>query len=226
MMSCGTSYICPHALQGAQRLSDEVEQSRQCTHRVRPRLPRGSIGPGAMDDEAARKAERVKALLAGYYGAGDAQPAGAAAAGAPAAGAGGAAAAGGQAPGAPRRPVAAAAPAIATLDSATFDANQHMAQMLKTSGLERLMVEHRNTAREIKNLDTDMQQLVTENYNKFITATDTVRVMKAEIDQAIPELAKLTTIMSACVRGARVCGSRSRATARASGQRAWPGSAS
>lgn len=38
--------------------------------------------------------------------------------------------------------------------------------MLKTCSLERLMVEHRNTAREIKNLDTDMQSLVYENYNK------------------------------------------------------------
>ncbi len=132
-----------------------------------------------MDEEAARKAERVKALLAGYYGAGHAAPG-------PQAGPAGA----------PGQQHSKAQPAVASVDSAAFDANQHIAYMLKTSSLERLMVEHRNTAREIKNLDTDMQQLVTENYSKFITATDTIRTMKTEIDQAVPELQKLNTIMS------------------------------
>lgn len=32
--------------------------------------------------------------------------------------------------------------------------------------------------REIKELDTSMQMLVYENYNKFISATDTIRKMK------------------------------------------------
>lgn len=30
-------------------------------------------------------------------------------------------------------------------------------------------------AAEIKNLDTDLQMLVYENYNKFISATDTIK---------------------------------------------------
>jgi vacuolar protein sorting-associated protein 51 len=58
------------------------------------------------------------------------------------------------------------------------------------------MVEHRSTAREIKNLDTDMQQLVTENYHKFIAATDHIRAMKTEVDTAMPDLSKLSSIMS------------------------------
>ena len=32
--------------------------------------------------------------------------------------------------------------------------------------------------REIKELDTDMQMLVYENYSKFLTATDTIRKIK------------------------------------------------
>lgn len=36
-------------------------------------------------------------------------------------------------------------------------------------------------AAEIKNLDTDLQMLVYENYNKFISATDTIKQMKSNI---------------------------------------------
>ncbi len=36
---------------------------------------------------------------------------------------------------------------------------------------------------EIKTLDSDMQMLVYENYNKFISATDTIRKMKASISE-------------------------------------------
>jgi hypothetical protein len=36
-------------------------------------------------------------------------------------------------------------------------------------------------AAEIKNLDTDLQMLVYENYNKFISATDTIKRMKTNI---------------------------------------------
>ncbi|GFH25320.1 uncharacterized protein HaLaN_23260 [Haematococcus lacustris] len=40
-----------------------------------------------------------------------------------------------------------------------------------------------------------MQQLVYENYNKFISATDTIRAMKSKVDTAVPELEKLKNIM-------------------------------
>ncbi|KXZ52998.1 hypothetical protein GPECTOR_8g368 [Gonium pectorale] len=46
-------------------------------------------------------------------------------------------------------------------------------------------------AREIKNIDSDMQQLVYENYNKFITATDTIRTMKSNIDSMESEMRRL-----------------------------------
>lgn len=37
------------------------------------------------------------------------------------------------------------------------------------------MQRHVEMAAEIKNLDTDLQMLVYENYNKFISATDTIK---------------------------------------------------
>lgn len=43
------------------------------------------------------------------------------------------------------------------------------------SNLERLLQRHVEMAAEIKNLDTDLQMLVYENYNKFISATDTIK---------------------------------------------------
>lgn len=142
-------------------------------------------------EEQARKAERIKALLAGYYGQGDAGQQGAP-------------------PGAPTgkgsgNNIAQQPQYVASMDSPAYDAQQHIAQMLKTSSLERLMVEHRNTAKEIKNLDSDMQQLVYENYNKFISATDTIRAMKGHVDTALPELDKLKIIMGKRLDCMHVC---------------------
>lgn len=41
-------------------------------------------------------------------------------------------------------------------------------------------------AAEIKNLDTDLQMLVYENYNKFISATDTIKRCAVSLDLHIP----------------------------------------
>ncbi len=80
---------------------------------------------------------------------------------------------------------------IAAIDTPTFNADQHTSDILRIFPLEKLMVEHRNMAREIKNLDSDMQQLVYENYNKFITATDTIRTMKHSLDAMETEMQRL-----------------------------------
>lgn len=135
-----------------------------------------------MDEDYQKRAARVKAMLSQYYGA-----EGAATEPSPAP-----SAAGG-------RNVSTTRPssvhsAVPSIDTAAFNADNHIANILRTSTLEKLMVEHRNMAREIKNLDSDMQQLVYENYNKFIAATDTIRVMKTSIDQVTPEMEKLSTI--------------------------------
>lgn len=44
---------------------------------------------------------------------------------------------------------------------------------------------------DIKSLDADMQRLVYENYNRFITATDTIRDLKSNIDAASPSMTRL-----------------------------------
>ena len=93
-----------------------------------------------MADEAAKqKADRIRALLSGYYGGGGES-------GAPGAG-------GGAAPGGPPLAKQSVAPRLNPEE-------QHIADILRTHPLERLLTEHRSMAREIKNLDSDMQQLI------------------------------------------------------------------
>lgn len=134
-----------------------------------------------MEEDYAKRSERVKALLSQYYGDGSAGPA----AGAP----GQSAQQPSAAPG--RGQQGGHVAGLAAIDTPTFNADQHTSDILRIFSLEKLMVEHRNMAREIKNLDSDMQQLVYENYNKFITATDTIRTMKSSVDNMESEMQRL-----------------------------------
>ncbi|CAH9073796.1 unnamed protein product [Cuscuta europaea] len=68
-----------------------------------------------------------------------------------------------------------------TINTASFDADQYMNLLVQKSNLEGLLQRHVEMAAEIKNLDTDLQMLVYENYNKFISATDTIKRMNNNI---------------------------------------------
>ncbi|KAL7172033.1 hypothetical protein ACSBR2_031680 [Camellia fascicularis] len=68
-----------------------------------------------------------------------------------------------------------------TINTSSFDPDQYMNLLVQKSNLEGLLQRHVEMAAEIKNLDTDLQMLVYENYNKFISATDTVKRMKNNI---------------------------------------------
>lgn len=133
----------------------------------------------------ARRTERIKNLLSSYYGTAEQGKAGSAAA------SGGPSAEPPPTGGMPRKQHG------TTLDSSVFDAERHIAQMTKAYTVERLLAEHRGMAREIKNLDSDMQQLVYENYNKFIAATDTIRAMKSNVDGMEPNMDLLKSNMGA-----------------------------
>lgn len=47
--------------------------------------------------------------------------------------------------------------------------------------------------RQIQDLDSDMQTLVYENYNKFIDATDTIRKMKTDFGKMEDKMGLLST---------------------------------
>lgn len=67
------------------------------------------------------------------------------------------------------------------INSPSFDPDQYMSLLLQKSNLEGILQRHVEMAAEIKNLDTDLQMLVYENYNKFISATDAIKRMKSNI---------------------------------------------
>lgn len=68
-----------------------------------------------------------------------------------------------------------------TINTPSFDAQQYMNLLVQKSNLETLLQRHVEMAAEIKNLDTDLQMLVYENYNKFISATEAIKRMKNNI---------------------------------------------
>eukprot|EP00879_Flechtneria_rotunda_P017668 GHRR01018520.1.p1 GENE.GHRR01018520.1~~GHRR01018520.1.p1 ORF type:complete len:521 (+),score=214.76 GHRR01018520.1:269-1831(+) len=138
-----------------------------------------------MDGDAgdyARRTERIKNLLSSYYGNADPNQQGAAAG--PAIG-----------PMARSMPMGPAAGKGSMLDSPTFNPDRHISQMIRSYTVDHLLAEHRGMAREIKNLDSDMQQLVYENYNKFIAATDMIRAMKTNVDGMESDMDRLKTNM-------------------------------
>ncbi|KAE8009362.1 hypothetical protein FH972_005802 [Carpinus fangiana] len=67
------------------------------------------------------------------------------------------------------------------INSPSFDPDQYMNLLVEKSNVEGLLQRHVEMSAEIKNLDTDLQMLVYENYNKFISATDTIKRMKSNI---------------------------------------------
>ncbi|KAK7337517.1 hypothetical protein VNO77_18096 [Canavalia gladiata] len=67
------------------------------------------------------------------------------------------------------------------INSTSFEPDHYMNLLARKSNLEGLLQRHVEMVAEIKNLDTDLQMLVYENYNKFICATDTIKTMKSNI---------------------------------------------
>ena len=70
------------------------------------------------------------------------------------------------------------------------------AQVLKSKSLPELVQRSNELSTEIKELDSDMQMLVYENYNKFISATETIQDMKTKVDGMEGEMGRLATAVS------------------------------
>ncbi|KAH9323104.1 hypothetical protein KI387_017743, partial [Taxus chinensis] len=68
-----------------------------------------------------------------------------------------------------------------SIDTPDFDPERYMNALVGRINVEGLLQRHVEMAAEIKNLDSDLQMLVYENYNKFISATDTIRRMKNNV---------------------------------------------
>ncbi|KAE9130244.1 hypothetical protein PF005_g4497 [Phytophthora fragariae] len=84
---------------------------------------------------------------------------------------------------------------LRNIDSPGFDPKVYVKELLESRGLNDLLTTDDQLIREIKELDTNMQMLVYENYNKFISATDTIRKMKNNVASMEEEVGRVVKSM-------------------------------
>ncbi|KAL1917285.1 uncharacterized protein VTP21DRAFT_4941 [Calcarisporiella thermophila] len=82
------------------------------------------------------------------------------------------------------------------IDNASFDPDRYLQRILREKSLNTLMQRDNDLVTEIRQLDSDMKTLVYENYNKFISATDTIRKMKSNVEDMDSEMKRLSENMS------------------------------
>jgi hypothetical protein len=70
----------------------------------------------------------------------------------------------------------------ANLDSRHFDPDHYVETMLRDKGIKDLLAQDRQMIAAKNRLDTEMQELVYQNYEKFISATDMIRKMKSNVE--------------------------------------------
>ena len=58
-------------------------------------------------------------------------------------------------------------------------------RLIRDASLSQLMAKESEVVKEIHSLDSDMQTLVYENYNKFISATDTINKMRVDFRETV-----------------------------------------
>ncbi|KAF4320727.1 hypothetical protein BBO99_00001380 [Phytophthora kernoviae] len=84
---------------------------------------------------------------------------------------------------------------LRNIDSQGFDPKTYVKELLEARGLNDLLATDDQLIKEIKELDTNMQMLVYENYNKFISATDTIRKMKNNVASMEDEVSRVVASM-------------------------------
>ncbi|KAI8636052.1 exocyst complex component Sec5-domain-containing protein [Parasitella parasitica] len=77
------------------------------------------------------------------------------------------------------------------LDGNTFNSSKYFGSLLKEKTLQGLIEKDNQLIGEIREIDGDMKTLVYENYSKFISATDTIRKMKSNVESMESEMSRL-----------------------------------
>ena len=81
------------------------------------------------------------------------------------------------------------------VNSSSFDPDLYSQKLMKEASLAQLMAQEGEIVRQIHGLDSDMQTLVYENYNKFISATDTIKQMRVDFKEMEDEMDQLADKM-------------------------------
>lgn len=84
-----------------------------------------------------------------------------------------------------------------TINDPNYDAHAHVHSLLKSMSTDQLLVKNEDWTREIRSLDSTMQTLVYENYQKFIHATEAVTSIGSSVNGSQQALSELTQSMSA-----------------------------
>uniref|UniRef100_A0A8R1DGQ1 Vacuolar protein sorting-associated protein 51 homolog n=1 Tax=Caenorhabditis japonica TaxID=281687 RepID=A0A8R1DGQ1_CAEJA len=77
-----------------------------------------------------------------------------------------------------------------------FDVEAYVVKLLKGKSLDGLVKEEEEMVSAVRRLDSDVHQIVYENYNKFLTATSTVRKIQDEFTQLDSEMKSLSQSMT------------------------------
>uniref|UniRef100_A0A914Y6J0 Vacuolar protein sorting-associated protein 51 homolog n=1 Tax=Panagrolaimus superbus TaxID=310955 RepID=A0A914Y6J0_9BILA len=81
------------------------------------------------------------------------------------------------------------------LNSSDFEAESYVQNLLQKKGLDELVAIEEDMVQNVRRLDSEMHQLVYENYSKFLTATNTVRNMQTEFQKMSDDMGNLTNKM-------------------------------
>merc|ERR1740124_227044 len=89
------------------------------------------------------------------------------------------------------------------INKENFNGHIFCKKLINEKPIHEILEFNNNLTSEIKALDSDMQMLVYENYSKFISATDTIRLMKTEVETMEEEMTKLLTNMETISRSCK-----------------------
>ena len=183
--------VCPSPRVSRERARKRASERAPLSSEKAGRGRKGWAGTRAMDE----KAQRVKDLLASYYGADDEATGGsdatADATGRTGTGGGASAAEANSGKGSSPRLAARSPAPSAGLDSAAFDDERYLSSLLQKTRLDGLLSKHSEMVSEIQTLDGDMQMLVYDNYERFIAATDTIKRMRSNVEGMEGQMDKL-----------------------------------
>ncbi|KAG7434349.1 Vacuolar protein sorting-associated protein 51-like protein [Fusarium oxysporum f. sp. raphani] len=76
--------------------------------------------------------------------------------------------------------------ATTEIDAPDFNADEYVAKIVEKSSLEELLRLYTRVVGEVRALDAEKKALVYDNYSKLITATETIRKMRANMDPLNP----------------------------------------
>ncbi|XP_055375834.1 vacuolar protein sorting-associated protein 51 homolog [Condylostylus longicornis] len=83
------------------------------------------------------------------------------------------------------------------MDGTDFDSEKYLEKLLKECSLKEIMDTEALIVKDTQTLHSEMQTLVYENYNKFISATDTIRKMKNDFKKMEVDMKLLKEKMNA-----------------------------